>query len=193
MGRALVLLTNPGPEELSEVVKEHKEWWESWFEKLVPWSPSISVSTREVWIRCLGVSLQVWGLTFFTELASQLGTFIELDEETRVKARYDMARVKISISSGLEVVSHKEVWVDGTSFVIKLVEKKTKLLEFKVQNGDRRCGCRSDAFSSVGSKDRVPAVATWEVFSDGDCSEHGMDTGQCANGQALCAARVDLG
>jgi hypothetical protein len=35
-------------------------------------------------------------------------------------------------------------------------------------------------------------VATWEVFSDGDCSEKGFDTGQCATGQGQ-SAKVDLG
>jgi hypothetical protein len=127
LGGAQILLSSSGLHDLSSVVLENKVWWESWFLKLEPWSPSFSVSRREVWVRCYGTPLQVWGLNFFEELASQFGSFIELDEETRVKSRLDVARVKISLANDQVVDLHKEVWVDGIPFVPTLVEEKPSL------------------------------------------------------------------
>jgi hypothetical protein len=127
LGGAQILLSSSGLHDLSSVVLENKVWWESWFLKLEPWLPSFSVSRREDWVRCYGTPLQVWGLNFFEELASQFGSFIELDEETRVKSRLDVARVKISLANDQVVDLHKEVWVDGIPFVPTLVEEKPSL------------------------------------------------------------------
>jgi hypothetical protein len=103
-----------------------------------------------------------------------------------------VARVKISLANDQVVDLHKEVRVDGIPFVLTLVEEKPSLPVVSRQSERWSNGGSGEASSSVGSEDRVPAVATWEVFSDGDCSEKGFDTRRCVMGQGQ-NAKVDLG
>ncbi|GKV27198.1 hypothetical protein SLEP1_g36396 [Rubroshorea leprosula] len=95
MGGKLVLLDSEDKEELKEIIENAKAWLNQWFDDVTPWDPTMVATKRTVWLKCFGVPLHVWGLEFFASIASVWEKFISLDDNTRLKKRFDVAKVLI--------------------------------------------------------------------------------------------------
>ncbi|KAK7407228.1 hypothetical protein VNO78_08954 [Psophocarpus tetragonolobus] len=68
---------------------------QKWFSEIRSWGPSVVDIKCLVWLKCIGVSLQTWNISFFKSLASLFGEFVQLDELTEMKDRFDVSRIAI--------------------------------------------------------------------------------------------------
>ncbi|GLT45722.1 hypothetical protein SLA2020_195340 [Shorea laevis] len=124
MGGKLILLEGDDKEELKEIVENAKQWLNQWFDDIKPWSPNMVATERFVWLKCLGVPLQVWGSEFFASIASTWGTFISLDDNTRLKKRFDVAKVLISTSEQKTITENLIYKINGHMYSIKCSEEE---------------------------------------------------------------------
>ncbi|GAB4833166.1 hypothetical protein Ancab_031411, partial [Ancistrocladus abbreviatus] len=69
MGRDLVLLSSEVPNELMATVHCGKEWLNNCFLNIRLWSPHAVSKQRFIWLRCFGIPLHLWNLSFFTKVA----------------------------------------------------------------------------------------------------------------------------
>lgn len=82
MGSNLVLLYVENGADWKEITSGAEDWLNSLFESIVPWSPSITLQNRVVWLHCSGVPLHLWKRQSLEQLLKSIGELLELDKET---------------------------------------------------------------------------------------------------------------
>ncbi|GAB4837660.1 hypothetical protein Ancab_002510 [Ancistrocladus abbreviatus] len=87
------------------------------------WSSTEVSHKRLVWLRCFGVPLQLWDLFFFAELARLWGSFVTVDECTKRRDSFAMARGLILTSEARPALEAVRVKVSDHTFSIKVVEE----------------------------------------------------------------------
>ncbi|WJX52428.1 hypothetical protein P8452_38544 [Trifolium repens] len=166
MGGNLVLIQSPCDGELAEVLKCNKAWWEFCFSKVVPWSPNLLSESRETWIQIFGIPLHAWEESSFKMLAGRFGVFLDFDEATIAKHRFDMARVKLRTVRRMLIDTVVQLSVLGQSFDVWVVEERCcceeegRVVEEEVFED---CSGRS----SMNSGAEVWQGQKGELFSDG--------------------------
>ena len=65
LGDNLVLLTSKSIEKIEDIVKSSKEWFDFFFEDIKPWSESLVVSYKRVWVKCYGFPIHLWNKECF--------------------------------------------------------------------------------------------------------------------------------
>ncbi|GAU40168.1 hypothetical protein TSUD_292720 [Trifolium subterraneum] len=173
LGFMKILLWSDKVGEVKEVV-ESVGWWCSLFEKVVPWSPALVSNQRVTWIRYYGVPLHAWGIDLFRALAFKFGRFIDIDEQTKLMSKCDVARVKILSGESRLIDASMAVKVQGQRFDIRIVEESGGWTDGGCPSG-KRIGVEDDFSSKASSHGGVSVVAVAEGFSetgsDADVSE----------------------
>ncbi|GAU43006.1 hypothetical protein TSUD_187270 [Trifolium subterraneum] len=181
LGFRKILLWSDKVGEVKEVV-ETVGWWCSLFERIVPWSPSLVSTQRVTWIRCLGVPLHAWGLDLFRAVAFKFGRFIEIDEQTKLMLRCDVARVKILLGELKLIDSSLAIKVQGQRFDIRIVEETGGWGEGECCY-DKRGGVVEDESSKASVYGGASVAAVMEGFSE---------TGSDADVSESCQVLVDV-
>ncbi|GKV47796.1 hypothetical protein SLEP1_g54658 [Rubroshorea leprosula] len=96
MGGKLVLIDVDDKEELKNLVETGKDWLRQWFAEIKEYAPTIIASERFVWLKIQGVPPNSWNSKFFATITTMWRKFISLDDSTRLKKRFDIARALIS-------------------------------------------------------------------------------------------------
>lgn len=123
MGANLVLLEGDKEEgDFAEYIEDAREWLYQWFKWIRPWKPSDIDPERTTWLRCYGVPVHAWNLAFFSKLASQVGEFVCVDDNTERKRSLDVARILARTQVPETINRVTEVVINNISFPIKLVE-----------------------------------------------------------------------
>jgi hypothetical protein len=165
MGGNLVLLQSACDGELREVMNCNKVWWEFCFSKVIPWKPNLLSESREIWIQIYGLPLHAWEEGSFKAVAGRFGVFLDFDEDTIAKNRFDVARVKLRTVRRhmIDTVVQLSVW--GSFFDVWVVEE--------------RCGCREEeryeeegSLGNSGGASKNSGEEVWQgqkgdLFSDG--------------------------
>ncbi|KAK7410023.1 hypothetical protein VNO78_00491 [Psophocarpus tetragonolobus] len=99
MGMNLVLLETDDSKDILEYLYVNMEWVWSWFGEIYQRRPSLVDTERLVWVKCFGISAQVWGTNFFQMLTSPFGEFMRMNEAMKRMERYDISRWVISMPS----------------------------------------------------------------------------------------------
>jgi hypothetical protein len=77
-----------------------------------------------------GVPLHVWGEKAFIMITKPWGKFIGMDDETRQRFRFDVARVKISTSVRDAIDTTVSIMVQGVKYEVRVMEEGGGPLEF---------------------------------------------------------------
>jgi hypothetical protein len=123
MGANMVLLYSEGTSDIDVVIDNHKLWWNSLFKSVSKWSPQLVAGSRLVWLHVHGIPLHVWDEPLFKRIGSLFGSFIDFDEGTIGRQRFDVARIQVCTArKGLidEVLNLK---VMGAVFGLWVVEE----------------------------------------------------------------------
>ncbi|XP_057432775.1 uncharacterized protein LOC130725575 [Lotus japonicus] len=104
LGDDLVLLSGDPGVSWDEISKGTEDWLCNLFESITPWSPSLTLKSRLVWVQCYGIPLHPWKKKSFEQLFSPIGKVIELDVSTSELTRLGFARLKICTTK-LETIS----------------------------------------------------------------------------------------
>ncbi|WJX34252.1 hypothetical protein P8452_22381 [Trifolium repens] len=108
----------------------NKTWWEGFLKDVKPWSPLMVSSKREIWVRLYGVPLQLWNESVFRSILKPCGEVLGLDDDTKGRSRFDVARVKILASILGEVDFTQVIISQKLKFVVRIVEERGGPLEF---------------------------------------------------------------
>ncbi|WJX96459.1 hypothetical protein P8452_77662 [Trifolium repens] len=124
MGGNMVLLQSPCEGELEEVLRCNKLWWERCFSKIIPWKPNLLSESRETWIQIFGIPLHAWDECCFKSVVGKFGVFLDFDEATISKHRFDLARVKLRTVRRELIDTVVQLSVRGGIFDVWVVEER---------------------------------------------------------------------
>ena len=62
MGDSLAMLTPREVENMDELINLNKEWFESVFDNIEPWSENRVAGHKIVWVRCYGLPYSLWNM-----------------------------------------------------------------------------------------------------------------------------------
>uniref|UniRef100_M1DFA8 DUF4283 domain-containing protein n=1 Tax=Solanum tuberosum TaxID=4113 RepID=M1DFA8_SOLTU len=121
--------------------KSHKfslEWWS-------PTSTATSERLNQVWIRVVGITLQLWSQKVFREIRNFCGGWIQTEEETELRNHLKWARLKIrgdgdDVSSFVELVHEGltfkvQIWVEAPA---RIISDEGRVVLFKDQRSTER-------------------------------------------------------
>lgn len=143
MGGDMVLLTAKDNFDVLSLLSEVGECLENVFSDIKPWEPHLVPRVRTVWLRVTRVPVHAWGEDFFRFISHLVGNFIYLDEDTSSKARLDVGRLLVTVSS-LEVINRTvKVKVNDLVSSIRMVEEvfavhpynRSKSMELNSESG----------------------------------------------------------
>ncbi|XP_068501378.1 uncharacterized protein [Phaseolus vulgaris] len=97
LGGMFVLLSSEEEGQIKRLIADNKEWFEGFFESIVPWDDPFAVSEKIVWFRCRGIPLALWSNQCFERIGALLGKLVEVDERTISKEVLEYARLSIRI------------------------------------------------------------------------------------------------
>jgi hypothetical protein len=172
MGGNMVLLQSSCEDEMKEVMRINKQWWDQCFLKIIPWKPNILSESRDIWIQIYGLPLHAWEEGSFKMVAGRFGVFLDFDEVTVAKRRLDVARVKLRTVRRGMIDTVLQLMVLGVVYDVWVVEERCGC-------GDERNCDAEEATQSLEGGQSNSGVQGWkgedpERFSDGqsdsDCS-----------------------
>ena len=79
LGDKYVLLFRESEGVVKKAYKENKDWFEAFFESVVPWNNNFAVEERLVWVRCRGLPFRFWSRQCFEKVRALVGTLVEVD------------------------------------------------------------------------------------------------------------------
>ncbi|KAG5615576.1 hypothetical protein H5410_015400 [Solanum commersonii] len=113
-------------EFLNKTVADHTisgEWFWKSHKFFLEWWPLTSTATSErlnqVWIRVVGILLQLWSQKVFCEIKNFCGGWIQTEEETELRNHLKWARLKIR-GDGDDVLSFVELVHEGLTFKVQI-------------------------------------------------------------------------
>ena len=101
-----------------------EEEWSRRLSKILRWTPELTVHWREVWLRCWGVPVQVWGQEVFIRISGLFGEPVMVDPSTLAAGSFDCGRVRVR----LPVASHRvdevvDIDLGGYVVAIRVLEE----------------------------------------------------------------------
>ncbi|GAB4854503.1 hypothetical protein Ancab_023085 [Ancistrocladus abbreviatus] len=126
--------------QLELSVMENAKRWAKWLVEIKSWSGTQVCSVRAVWLRCVGVLLQVWDAPLFAKLASLWDNFIRVDDYTWKKRSFEMARVLVLMPETGPIKDSVQVKINEHICSIKVVERATAMLVSDVVGLLETCG-----------------------------------------------------
>ena len=82
LGDNLALLTPRDGESMEDLLKLNKEWFESFFEIIDPWSEDYVAGHKIVWVRCYGLSITFWNKDCFSKVVGEVAELVAIDNST---------------------------------------------------------------------------------------------------------------
>ena len=88
LGGSFILFEFEDVAEAERVLHSGVKWFKGKCLLLDWWNHSVGClsedrKNREVWVRILGLSLHIWGMSFFKSLGDARGRFVSVDEDTK--------------------------------------------------------------------------------------------------------------
>lgn len=115
-------MTAEGEFDLSEILQQETSSLSKWFADIRPWDPGSKVRDKLVWLNISEVPVHAWKDEVFKTIVQIVGRFGMLDDATRCKERFDIARMLIS-SRYPEVINRSvKVQINEKIYVIRLME-----------------------------------------------------------------------
>jgi len=135
---------------MENIIKLNREWFDSVFESLKPWSVSSGPSHKSVWVRCYGLPLSFWNRNCFSKVIGVLApstTLISIDHSSELWENVEYARLHVRILKFESVRMAKCVRVNNLLCNIFIDEKIPVFYESRCK--DNHCSIESsDSVSS---------------------------------------------
>ncbi|GAU48923.1 hypothetical protein TSUD_301780 [Trifolium subterraneum] len=165
MGGNMVLLQSSCESELSAILSFNKKWWDLCFYKIFPWKPNFLSESREIWIQIYGLPLHAWEESSFKMVAGRFGVFLDFDEATVAKDRFDVARVKLRTVRRGMIDTVLQLLVLGVAYDVWVVEERCSCYEREAEEEE---GFRGSVRSNSNSGKQGWKREDDELFSDGN-------------------------
>lgn len=192
IGANSVLMEDIEEGAIENAIKEGERWLYDWFVEVSQWQPFVRDAERLTWIRCHGIPPHAWGEGICKLMANTLGSYVDIDEDTRMKTSYDVARVLIR-SRTLGVINEvMHVTINGEVFPIKLVEEWCGPLRWPILPNSPPSCSEADSDDSRSDFDGDPPLFPPEEVADDDGLEVVEETPRIINCADLVMAK-DVG
>jgi hypothetical protein len=122
MGDKLVLLQVGNVEDFEKALKEQQPWWNEMFKEVKKWKPPMVAQKRRVLLQVHGIPLHVWDEVLFKLIGSTFRDFLDFDKETICRKRFDVARIRVSITRRGIIDEMIKIKVVGAVYNLWVVE-----------------------------------------------------------------------
>ncbi|ESW12629.1 hypothetical protein PHAVU_008G128800 [Phaseolus vulgaris] len=123
MGDNLALLTPKEGETMVELIKLNREWFDSIFVSIKPWSVARLASHKEVWVRCYVLPISLWNKDCFARVVGETTTLISIDNATLLWENLQYARLKIRLEIDRYVRVAKKMKINDHLLSIFIIEE----------------------------------------------------------------------
>jgi len=82
LGDNLALLTPREGENMDDLIKLNKEWFESVFNNVEPWLEAHVAGHKIVWVRCYDLPIHLWNKNCFAKVVGEGATLVSIDKST---------------------------------------------------------------------------------------------------------------
>lgn len=130
LGDNLVLLTGENGANVTEIWNHEEDWLDGIFESISPWSPEVVLDHRLVWLRCEGIPLHLWKVSFFKEITKEIGEVIAVDGDTRDFLKVDAARLCVRTAKMESISVHLQVNLKEVTYPIRILEELPSLVSY---------------------------------------------------------------
>jgi len=170
LGDNLVLMMPREGESMQALIKLNKEWFESVFESIEPWSDKCIASHKVVWVRCYGLPLSLWNKECFSKVVGDKASLASIGRATLLWENLEYASLQVRLPKSQSVRKAADMKINNNLYSILIEEEVT------CGNGGS-CRCISD---DVGSSDSFSSSETYveDSVSVNSCEEEGKAQGR---------------
>ncbi|GLT98632.1 hypothetical protein SLE2022_161290 [Rubroshorea leprosula] len=158
LGGSSVLLLEKVKSYLGEYMVQNRELFDTWFESILPWALAPTRSSRLVWLRIFGISLNAWTDRCFEMIGRMFREVVRVHEDTKSKAVLSERRVLVLCSTTHSISNVLKLKVVGQLHEIQVTEEGWRSdPDWWLSEGDRRSTTRtSSKYSSshIDSEDQ---------------------------------------
>jgi len=97
MGDNLVLLTPRENINMEELFKLNREWFESVFLNIEPWTAEHVADRKVVWVKCYGLPLTFWNKDCFSKVVGEVATLVAVHDSTTMWENLEYARLQVRL------------------------------------------------------------------------------------------------
>ena len=123
MGDNLVLLTLREGDNMEELINLNKEWFESIFQNIEPWSAEHVAGHKVVWVRCYGLPLTFWNRDCFSKVVGEVATLVSIDEATEMLENVEYARLQVWLLKNCNAKMAKSIRLNDQMLSIYIEEE----------------------------------------------------------------------
>ena len=123
MGDNLALLTPREGENMEEVIKLNREWFDSFFVNIEPWTEARVASHKKVWVRCYGLPISLWNNSCFARVIGEAASLISIDKATLTWENLQFARLQVRIENKCNIRMAKKMRINGHLLSISIEEE----------------------------------------------------------------------
>ncbi|XP_068461571.1 uncharacterized protein [Phaseolus vulgaris] len=151
MGDRLTLITPRVEESMKALFNLNKEWFDSIFDYIKPWSENHVADHKLVWVRCYGLPFSLWDEDCFAKVVGEMATLVSVDNSTLVWENLEFARLQVRILKNCNARLKKDMRINNKIYSIFIEEENPSAK-------GNPCKCSAYEF---GSSDSVSSVDTY--------------------------------
>ena len=136
---------------MEELIKLNKEWLESIFQNIDPWSAEHVAGNKLAWVRCYRIPLTMWNTDCFSKVVSETTTLVSVDESTVQWENLEYARLQVRLLKNCSARVSKKMRINGQTLSIFIEEEQPA-------KPGGQCTCHRNLFES---SDNVTSSETY--------------------------------
>ena len=152
LGDRLHLITPREGENMDNIIKDHKEWFDEVFVSIEPWSVLSASNHRVVWVRCYGVPLSYWSRDCFEKVLGVMATsavLVSIDKNTLSWEVVEYARLQVRILNLDSTKMARSVWINNICYSVLMEEEN----QVQYSDGCKVHGALDESSDSVSSSE----------------------------------------
>jgi len=150
---------------LKDLIQLNKEWFESVFDVLNPWSESYLADHIIVWARCYDLPFSLWNKDYFSKVVGEIASLISVDKATESWEIIEYVRLQVRVPRSCRASLSKGMCINGEIYSINIKEEDPR-----VHGGLRRWRSNlyttSECVSSLESFVEETVVSEDNVFRE---------------------------
>jgi len=147
---------------MEELINLNREWFDSIFVRIQPWSATFTVSHRAVWVRCFGLPISLWNRECFARVVGDIATLIDIDDATLMWENLEFARLKVGIENNRFIRVARKIRINDQNIRVSLEEEHP----MAVAGPCKVSHCNFDSSDSVTSTQTYVEESAFSVKSD---------------------------
>ena len=95
LGDNLILLTPREGEHARDIIRDNKDWFDSFFLSIKPWMVSCVADHKLTWVRCYGLPLPFWKEECYTKVLGKSVTLVSVDTSSLLWEKLEYVRLQV--------------------------------------------------------------------------------------------------